>query len=465
MPAINQYPQLKAADGSDNVNFTQAGSNVTRTVQDKLQDFVSVKDFGAVGSPIGSVPPDETSALTAFFNSAIANPGIPHRLDHRAYGISSPLPTINKSGVIIQGSGQSFLNNVGSLFSSTTIVWVGSSNGSAMLTVQPDVNPSTGQVLSALTLFGISFDCRALVSVGFIARSVRSSLFGIAVANATATGVIFGTLASSSLAENESLQTNDIYLAIRQIDGIGALGVPLRLQGTPTANVSLNRFRMTEITHSDTSAVIEENADNNIWDEFRSFCTGAGNYSVEWLGATVEAESCRGENFYKFSTNRPAIGRGTGGYVYPATNNLIFSLDTDNATPTPVYEVGASGVWWDTRGVFGGSNGGVTAIGGAFGESVNNALLARARLGATGSAHITNSSDDHLQLSNLDNSARWSVNVSNGNLRILRSAGTGYYIETLAAIPDYANDAAAAAGGVPIGGKYRNGSVLQIRIS
>ena len=42
MPAINQYPQLKAADGSDNVNFTQAGSNVvTRTVQDKLQDFVS----------------------------------------------------------------------------------------------------------------------------------------------------------------------------------------------------------------------------------------------------------------------------------------------------------------------------------------------------------------------------------------------------------------------------------------
>ena len=62
MPAINQYPQLKAADGSDNVNFTQAGSNAaTRSVQDKLRDTVSVKDFGAVGNGIA----DDTAALVA----------------------------------------------------------------------------------------------------------------------------------------------------------------------------------------------------------------------------------------------------------------------------------------------------------------------------------------------------------------------------------------------------------------
>jgi hypothetical protein len=30
---------------------------------------------------------------------------------------------------------------------------------------------------------------------------------------------------------------------------------------------------------------------------------------------------------------------------------------------------------------------------------------------------------------------------------------------------NYANDAAAAAGGVPVGGVYRNGSVLQIRVT
>lgn len=34
----------------------------------------------------------------------------------------------------------------------------------------------------------------------------------------------------------------------------------------------------------------------------------------------------------------------------------------------------------------------------------------------------------------------------------------------LAASTSYANDAAAAAGGVPIGGYYRNGSVVQVRV-
>lgn len=37
-------------------------------------------------------------------------------------------------------------------------------------------------------------------------------------------------------------------------------------------------------------------------------------------------------------------------------------------------------------------------------------------------------------------------------------------ITSLKSVPDsYANDAAAAAGGVPIGGRYRNGSVLMVR--
>ncbi len=35
---------------------------------------------------------------------------------------------------------------------------------------------------------------------------------------------------------------------------------------------------------------------------------------------------------------------------------------------------------------------------------------------------------------------------------------------TLASSTSYANDAAAAAGGVPVGGFYRNGSVVQVRI-
>ena len=42
---------------------------------------------------------------------------------------------------------------------------------------------------------------------------------------------------------------------------------------------------------------------------------------------------------------------------------------------------------------------------------------------------------------------------------------SGSIIITPSDVPNYATDAAAAAGGVPVGGLYRNGSVIQIRVT
>lgn len=71
------------------------------------------------------------------------------------------------------------------------------------------------------------------------------------------------------------------------------------------------------------------------------------------------------------------------------------------------------------------------------------------------------------------------VNLETGTIEITASAGnaslnstTGSvslngvsYSMTLAGLGNYANDAAAAAGGVPVSGLYRNGSVLMIRVA
>lgn len=51
-----------------------------------------------------------------------------------------------------------------------------------------------------------------------------------------------------------------------------------------------------------------------------------------------------------------------------------------------------------------------------------------------------------------------------GNFTGLWLSSTGISITGLN-VSDYANDAAAALAGIPIGGVYRNGNVLQIRIS
>ena len=39
------------------------------------------------------------------------------------------------------------------------------------------------------------------------------------------------------------------------------------------------------------------------------------------------------------------------------------------------------------------------------------------------------------------------------------------FIGNLSTLPDYANDAAAAAGGLKVGDLYRNGSALMVRVS
>ena len=79
------FDATKIATESSAINFKQASSTTTRTVESKLQDFVSVKDFGAKG--------DGTTDDTSAFQNAI-NTGKPVYVPKATYKITDTL-TLN----------------------------------------------------------------------------------------------------------------------------------------------------------------------------------------------------------------------------------------------------------------------------------------------------------------------------------------------------------------------------------
>jgi len=162
MPAINQYPQLKAADGSDNVNFTQAGSNVvTRTVQDKLQDFVSVKDFGAVGNGIA----DDTIAIQNALNAGSVAQR-PVWLPGGTYKVSSRLIVPTRTGLVSDGSATIYATAAG--FNNTTVVGT-YSNNSAVIDLSGQTTapftPNDKQVIQGIRVISEVADGRAVDAI------------------------------------------------------------------------------------------------------------------------------------------------------------------------------------------------------------------------------------------------------------------------------------------------------------
>jgi hypothetical protein len=116
----NLRADLAASSGSSLVGFLQSGSGaVPTTVQAKLRETVSVKDFGAVGNP------------TAIANALAASAGNPIMLDDGIYGghLYDPLHPSRETryigGAVRAGAGASFTASI----SGTTMTVTSVSSG------------------------------------------------------------------------------------------------------------------------------------------------------------------------------------------------------------------------------------------------------------------------------------------------------------------------------------------------
>jgi len=128
----------------DNVSFIQAGTGaVTRNMQSKARESVSVLDFGAVGDGVA----DDTAAIQAAVNAAQTANGATVSIPQGTYKISAPISIVSPVSIIGMAGG--------------TVIAPNFATGSVFQIVPPSAWPSN---------YGVT-----IANLNFIASVVRTS--------------------------------------------------------------------------------------------------------------------------------------------------------------------------------------------------------------------------------------------------------------------------------------------------
>lgn len=249
----------------------------------------------------------------------------------------------------------------------------------------------------------------------------------------------------------------------------------LTVTGSTNANVNYNLGPGLGIwvlaEHKNGRVFLGQSCDNNeIWISAGRVAGGAGE-TVRMSGATTAHPGGGQCNTFRHIEGVGAViaeGTDTAG-VTAGVVNRIEQLDTSNGTPSPTAGTGSLWRVEDSDAVLMGSA--LSKI--AVGDSAASAKAARGLQGAE-TVRVFNGASDHVLLD--DGVHAWGVNIdaATGDLRMVRVAGAGAVnvgngapvkLPGFHATASYANDAAAAGGGVPVDQLYRNGSVVQVRVA
>ncbi|CAB4122795.1 hypothetical protein UFOVP28_46 [uncultured Caudovirales phage] len=329
-----------------------------------------------------------------------------------------------------------------------------------------------GSGFKGLSLNGQATATSAIVidSVGNVDVDIYATNF-----NSTQFVTVQCGITGTDLGEACDVSNSSLVFRLRMIDtaaDIASNGV--LFTGSINANVCLNQRVIINGQYKNGTLFKCVSADNNsIWLQATRASGGSGN-AVYMCGPTVIHPTGGENNFFTY-INSPSSGliynegTDTGG-VTAGIYNRVLAQDTSNGGSLPTSGTGSSWSWETSKNVLVNKALGPTAIS----NDANTGAPAQRALMSSETLRVHNQSSNHVRFTN-GSTDEWAINVNGtSGLRITSPGGTGNITlggvsplahSILSSSTSYANDAAAAGGGVAIGQLYRNGSVVQIRIT
>lgn len=352
---------------SDAVNYLPGGTGaIATTIQAKLREQVSVKDFGAVGNGIAN----DTAAIQAAINYAGNKLGGTVFLPAGSYKLTSTLSCLFPN-VLLEGEGSSGNHNTGDqgIDSATKLVWAGSSGGTMLLIGSVDgvsnVKYSGGGVRSIFFNSGATTNGTG-ASYGIDIVSYDQGVFE---------NVMFKEFQNKGIRLRCTLNLFDArdpqhnrFLNCWSRNFVNQDGGLFLLEGDTAmfsgsgsggtyvlANVSLNHFENCGVIFYNGIAYELKNSDHNFFINCRANrVTGGTGQGIVFQGsnqrntaATLGTESsdfafvARKNVFIGFSGGSDLIARGTTSYTYASYKNIFMMLDDSNNTPFPTIETDA----------------------------------------------------------------------------------------------------------------------------
>lgn len=421
-----ELDDLLAPSGSNSVGYLPAGAGaVSRTVQGKLRETVSVKDFGAVGDGVA----DDTAAIQAAITATQTAGGGVIFFPLGTYKINSTL-TITGNGVVLQGAAFNTFHDTGSPVYPVKLNWVGGATPMISISTTSATTPiTTGCGLINLALFG-----NALATVGVYLNSVKCSTFTNLYVNNVTQNCYYLTCRTLSTGEatdtQQNIFTNCTWRTIDTAAVYPANGMTLTAQtpGASNANTSFNLFNycfgQTYAGVGGGVGFLLIDADNNSFFGCRVVRVGTTTYGLSIRGGDTNV-------FYDFScggANGIEVRGTASGYPANQIGNCFWNADDSNGTQYPALDANCRVQWHALKAGYRST----MVYQSVIADSAASAQAGIADLGNS-SLRVINGSDNHIVLSDPTNTNQWGINISSatGNLRMTRLSGTGAFAPTI----------------------------------